>query len=125
MLLLDVAEDLIKEKMKTILITALLLMAGVSTAQVDTSAKSNTQIKAPMWAVQSLSTADYTVYTNGKDTNVVVTALKLGNGLIEVPDGLAKITGKLFICVDGLTEADLKAILRKIAAMRELNLPVR
>jgi len=34
MLLLDVAEDLLKEKMKTILITALLLIAGVSTAQL-------------------------------------------------------------------------------------------
>lgn len=105
--------------MKRIIIISLLLIAGVSTAQVKTSEG------APMWRVDKLSNEAYTVYTDGKDTNVVVTAIKLNGGLLELPDTLAKITGKFFLCVDGLTEADLKALLRKILAMRELNLPIK
>jgi len=108
--------------MKTILILTLLLIAGVCTAQVDTSA---TSYKPPMWIVPKLSNEVYQVYTDGKDTNIVVTAVKLGGAGLELPDALAKITGKYFICVDGLTEADIKAILRKIGAMRELNLPIK
>jgi len=108
--------------MKTILMVLLLLIAGVCTAQVDTSAAS---YKPAMWIVPKLSNEVYQVYTDGKDTNIIVTAVKLLNGAIEMPEALAKITGRFLICVDGLTEEDIKAILRKIAAMRELNLPIK
>lgn len=120
--------------MKTILMVLLLLIAGVCTAQaqgIDFSgeltdkANLNAQTKPVMWLVPKLSNEVYQVYTDGKDTNVIVTAVKLLNGAIEMPEALAKITGRFLICVDGLTDEDVKAIRRKIAAMRELNLPVR
>jgi len=108
--------------MKTILMVLLLLIAGVFIGCVPAQAQED---KPPMWIVPKLSNEVYQVYTDGKDTNIIVTAVKLLNGAIEMPEALAKITGRFLICVDGLTEEDIKGIRRKIAAMRELNLPIK